>query len=85
MGPVARSRWAIGNSLHRVMDMVFRDGECRVRTDHAAANFTTLKHRALNKHRALDLLKRPAGKPSSRGRRKAASGDDDFLASLVAA
>ena len=26
------------------MDMVFRDDECRVRTENAPANFTTLKH-----------------------------------------
>ena len=60
------------------MDMVFRDDESRVRTEHAPANFTTIKHMALN------LLRRPAGKLSLRGRRKAASWDDDFLASLLA-
>src|SRR6266481_3469111 len=31
LGPVIRSHWAIENSLHWVMDMVFRDDECRVR------------------------------------------------------
>ena len=29
------------------MDMIFRDDEYRVRTDHAPANFTTLKHMAI--------------------------------------
>ena len=77
LGPVVRSHWAIENSLHWVMDMAFRDDECRVRTDHAPANFTTIKHMALN------LLKRPGGKQSLRGRRKAAGWDDDFLASLL--
>jgi predicted transposase YbfD/YdcC len=77
LGPVVRSHWAIENSLHWVMDMLFRDDECRVRTNHAPANFTTIKHIALN------LLKGPAGKQSLRGRRKAAGWDDDFLASLV--
>jgi hypothetical protein len=33
------SHWAVENSLHRVMDMVFRDDECRVRTENAPANF----------------------------------------------
>jgi predicted transposase YbfD/YdcC len=79
LGPVVRSHWAIENSLHWVMDMVFRDDESRVRTDHAPANFTTIKHMALN------LLRRPAAKLSLRGRRKAASWDDDFLASLLTA
>ncbi len=79
MGPVVRSHWAIENSLRRVMGMVFRDDESRVRTDHAPANFTTIKHMA------PDPLRRPPGKQSLRGRRKAASWDDDLLASLLTA
>ena len=46
IGPAIRSHWAVENSLHWVMDMVFRDDECRVRTNHAPANFTTIKHMA---------------------------------------
>jgi predicted transposase YbfD/YdcC len=79
LGPVVRGHWAIENSLHWVMDMVFRDDECRVRTDHAPANFTTIKHMAHN------LLRKAPGKSSLRSRRKSAGWDDDFLASLVAA
>ena len=79
LGPVVRSHWAIENSLHWVMDMIFRDDECRVRTDHAPANFTTIKHMAHN------LLRTAASKDSLRLRRKIAAWDDDFLASLVAA
>ena len=79
LGPIVRSHWAIENSLHWVLDMVFRDDECRVRTDNAAANFTTIKHMALN------LLRHPQGRQSIRGRRKAASWDDDYLASLITA
>lgn len=76
-GLIVRSHWAIGNSLHWVMDMVFRDDECRVRTDHAPANFTTIKHMAHN------LLRKAPGKTSLRLKRKAAAWDDDFLASLI--
>jgi predicted transposase YbfD/YdcC len=79
IGPVIRSHWAIENSLHWVMDMVFRDDECRVRTDHAPANFATLKHMAHN------LIRKAPGKDSLRLRRKTAGWDDDFLASLLAA
>ena len=79
LGPVIRSHWAIENSLHWVMDMVFRDDECRVRTNHAPANFTTIKHMAHN------LLRRPSGKDSFRVRRKVAGWDDEYLASLIAA
>jgi len=79
LGPVVRSHWAVGNSLHWVMDMIFRDDECRVRTNHAPANFTTIKHMAHN------LLRRPFGKDSFRLRRKVAGWDDEFLASLITA
>jgi hypothetical protein len=35
---IVRDHWAVENSLHWVMDMVSRDDECRLRTDHAPAN-----------------------------------------------
>ena len=79
LGPAIRSHWAVENSLHWVMDMVFRDDECRIRTDHAPANFTTLRHIAHN------LIRKAPGKDSFRLKRKVAAWDDDFLASLVAA
>jgi len=77
IGPIVRSHWAIENSLHWVMDMIFRDDECRVRTENAPANFTTIKHMALN------LIRKAPGKDSLRVRRKVAAWDDDFLASLI--
>ncbi len=69
--------WAIENSLHWVMDMVFRDDESRVRTKHAPANFNTLKHIALN------LIRRAPGKESLRLKRKVAAWDDNFLLSVI--
>jgi len=79
LGQVIRSHWAIENSLHWVMDMVFRDDDCRVREGNAAANFATLRHMAHN------LARRPPGKMSIRARRKAAAWDDEYLLSLAAA
>ena len=79
IGPMIRSHWAIENSLHWVMDMVFRDDECRVRTENAPANFVTLKHMAHN------LARKAPGKDSIRLRRKTASWDDEYLVSLIAA
>ena len=78
LGAFVRDHWAVENSLHWVMDMAFRDDECRLRTDHAPANLTTLKHMALN------LIRRAESKDSIRLRRKVAAWDDEFLASLVA-
>lgn len=64
-GRVVRDHWAVENSLHWVMDMVLRDDECRVRSNHAPANFTTIKHMALNLLRAApgkDSMRLPSGK-----------------------
>jgi predicted transposase YbfD/YdcC len=77
LGPLVRDHWAVENGLHWVMDMVFRDDECRVRKDHAPANFTTIKHMASN------LMRNATAKGSMRLKRKAAAWDDDFLATLV--
>ncbi len=49
-----------------------------MRTDHAPASFTTIKHMALN------LLRNAPGNDSLRLRRKVAAWDDDFLATLIA-
>lgn len=79
IGAIVRSHWAVENSLHWVMDMVFRDDECRIRTQHAPANFTTVKHIALN------LTRRAPGNDSLRVKRKVAAWDDNYLASLIPA
>ena len=79
LGAIVRDHWLVENSLHWVMDVVFRDDDCRLRTEHAPANFTTVKHIALN------LTRRAPGKDSLRLRRKVAAWDDDYLVSLIAA
>ena len=77
LGDAVRSHWGIENGLHWVMDMVFRDDECRIRKDNAPANFAAIKHMASN------LLRRAPGKDSLRVKRKLAAWDDDYLAALV--
>jgi len=78
-GEAIRNHWGVENSHHWVMDMIFRDDECRIRKDHAPANFATIKHIASN------LMRRAAGKHSMRLKRRLAAWDDAYLASLIAA
>jgi predicted transposase YbfD/YdcC len=73
-----RGHWGIENGLHWVMDMVFRDDECRIRKDNAPANFATIKHMASN------LLRQAPGKDSLRVKRKVAAWDDNYLAAIIA-
>ena len=79
VGPAIRNHWSIENSLHWVMDMTFRDDECRVWTDHAPANLAVIRHMAHN------LIRRAPGKQSLRIRRKVAGWDDGYLAGLLVA
>jgi predicted transposase YbfD/YdcC len=79
IGAIVRDHWAIENSLHWVMDMTFRDDECRIRTQNAPENIVTLKHMAVN------LARRKKGKDSVRLTLKTAAWDDDALANLIAA
>jgi len=79
LAPMVRGHWAIENSLHWVMDMTFRDDDCRVRTNQAPENFVTLKHMAQN------LVRKTPGRDSVRLRIKTAAWNDDYLASLIAA
>ena len=75
-GDAVRGHWAV-ESHHWVMDMVFRDDECRIRRDNAPANFATIKHIASN------LMRAKADKHSMRAKRRLAAWDDAYLESLV--
>ena len=44
IGHAVRSHWGVENGLHWVMDMAFRDDECRIRSAHAPANFARHGH-----------------------------------------
>jgi predicted transposase YbfD/YdcC len=79
VGPAIRSHWSIENSLHWVMDMTFRDDECRVRKHNAPANLAAIRHLAHN------LIRMAPGKESIRMRRMAAAWDDDYLAGFIVA
>lgn len=68
-----RGHWGVENGLHWVMDIVFRDDECRIRKKHGPANFVTIKHLAQN------MLRKAPSKASMRVRRKKAGWDDSFL------
>jgi predicted transposase YbfD/YdcC len=76
LGDVVRRHWSV-ESMHWLMDCLFRDDECRVRTEHAPANFTTIKHIAHN------LLRRHPAKLSITNKRLKAGWNEQFLVSLI--
>jgi predicted transposase YbfD/YdcC len=76
-GRAIRDHWGIENGLHWVMDMAFRDDECRIRTLNAPANFVTMKHAASN------LLRTSKGKESLQLKRHIAAWDTDALYAFI--
>ncbi|MHB1295798.1 MAG: ISAs1 family transposase [Anaerolineae bacterium] len=52
-----RSHWGIENGLHWVLDIAFREDDCRVRQGHADENLAVLRHMALNLLRQETSLK----------------------------
>ena len=47
-GNSVRSHWGIETSLHWVLDVAFREDECRIRKGNAAENLATVRHLALS-------------------------------------
>jgi predicted transposase YbfD/YdcC len=73
-----RSHWGIENSVHWVLDVGFREDDSRIRTNHAPANFTVLRHLALNLLRA-----ETSRKSSIKGKRKMGGWDDGYLETIL--
>jgi predicted transposase YbfD/YdcC len=73
-----RTHWAIENSLHWVLDIAFREDECRLRKDHGAHNFAILRHIALNLLKQDERLK-----VGIKNKRLRAGWDQDYLLSVL--
>jgi len=73
-----RSHWSVENNLHWVLDVVFREGESRIRKGHAGENMAMLRRFTLS------LLKQDKSKGSLRGKRKRAGWDNEFLLQVLA-
>jgi predicted transposase YbfD/YdcC len=73
-----RSHWEIENKVHWVLDIAFREDDCRIRKGNGAENFAVLRHIALNL-----LRQETTSKGSLKGRRKKAGWDNDYLLKVL--
>lgn len=77
-GYAVRSHWEIENMVHWVLDLAFREDECRIRMDHGPENFAVLRHIALN------LLRHETSfKGSIKSKRHRAGWNDTYLAKVL--
>ena len=74
-----RTHWSVENPLHWVLDVAFREDDCRIRTGHAPENFTLLRHLALS---ALNQEK--TAKIGMKNKRLRAGWDDEYLLKVLA-
>jgi len=72
-----RYHWAVENSLHWVLDVIFREDDARVRVGHAAHNMAILRQLALN------IIKKDPSKGSIRTKRYRSALDITFLEKLL--
>lgn len=72
-----RSHWAIENSCHWSLDIIFREDESRIRDRQERENFAWLNRFALS------LLKQHPGKMSTIMKRRCCGWDDNFLLEVI--
>ena len=79
LGESVRSHWGIENSLPLVLDVGFREDDCRIRKDNAPQNFAILRHISLNL-----LNQEKTSKTGAKNKRLRAWWDDDYLNKILA-
>lgn len=78
-GEYVRSHWGIENSLHWVLDVAFREDNCRIRKDNAPENFAILRQIAVNL-----LGKEKRVKVGIKNKQFLAAMDNKYLARVLA-
>lgn len=73
-----RGHWGIENSLHYVLDVAFREDDCRIRKAHGPQNFAVLRRVALS------LLKKDTShKLGIKGKRLCCGWDETYLVQVL--
>ncbi len=74
-----RTHGSVKNSLHWVLDVAFREDDCRIRKDHGPENFTLLRHLAVSV-----LNQEKTAKLGLKNKRLRAGWDDEYLFQVLA-
>lgn len=72
-----RGHWEVENKLHWVLDVVFREDDCRSRSGYSPENFSMLRQFALN------LIKKEPSDKSIRRKVNIAGWDEHFLLEIL--
>lgn len=72
-----RGHWEVENKLHWVLDVVFKEDDCRSRAGYSAENFSMLRQFALN------LIKLEPSKKAIRRKQNLAGWKEDYLLEIL--
>lgn len=75
----SRSHWGIENKLHWVLDVAFREDDCRVRAGNAAENFAVIRHIAVNLIKSARSGHKKTDSLGAYNKRLLAGWDDAYL------
>ncbi|MBE9056163.1 ISAs1 family transposase [Sphaerospermopsis sp. LEGE 08334] len=78
LGQSVRSHWGIENSLHWILDVAFREDDCRIRKDNAPQKFAVIRHIAVNL-----LGKEKSQKLGIKSKQFCAGWDDEYLEKIL--
>jgi predicted transposase YbfD/YdcC len=81
----SRSHWSIENQLHWVLDVAFREDECRVRVQNSGENFAVLRHIALNLIKSTRSGIKKYDGVGVQAKRRLAGWDDDYMLRVLGA
>jgi predicted transposase YbfD/YdcC len=73
-----RKHWYVENKLHWVLDVVFKEDYCRVRTGYGAENLTTIRKIALNTIKRDNTVK-----TSIKNKRKMCGWDNNYALNIL--
>ncbi len=73
-----RKHWYVENKLHWVLDVVFKEDYCRVRTSYGAENLTAIRKIALNTIKRDNTVK-----TSIKNKRKMCGWDDSYALNIL--
>ncbi len=74
-----RTHWHIENKLHWILDVVFREDFCRLRTGNGAENMNIIRKIAINKMKADQ-----SSKSSMKVKKKRCAWDDNYAVKILA-